>query len=217
VTKHLIASAVLLAAAGSAQADHRGWYLEGALGVSDAGTNSTQFNARLAADGHSSESTIDENDIGYSARIGYQLDQAIGFEFAATSFGEADLNLKVDTSSNPNSAAESIAEHLPVLADSVSASMTFSTSPFKSDTWAPLSLSAKLGVAAWKSEVTLGSPSAGFVVVVDRESVDPVYAFAGSYAVSERFAIGLEFSHLDQGPSQSNELLAATLKYSLNK
>lgn len=217
MAKHLITAAMLLAAAGSAQADHRGWYIEGAAGISDAGTTGSQFNARLAADGHASESTIDENDIGFSARVGYQLDESIGFELAATSYGEADLNIQVDTSSDPSGAAESVAEHLPVLADSVSASMTFSMSPFKSDSLAPLSLTAKLGIAAWQSEVTIGSPSAGFVVAVDRDSVDMVYGFSGSYALSKQFAIGLELSHLDQGPSQSNELFAATLKYSLNK
>lgn len=217
MAKTIVAAAVLLAAAGSAQADHRGWYLEGAAGVSDAGTSGEQFNAQLAADGHNSQSSIDEKDIGFSARIGYQIDQAIGFELAATSYGEADLDIQVDTSTDPNGAAESIARHLPVLSDSVSVSMTFTLSPFEQSDLSALTLNAKLGVAAWRSEVTIGSPSSGFSVVVDRESVDPVYSIGASYALSDKLAVGLEFSHLDQGPSLSNELLAATFKYSLSK
>lgn len=211
----IVATALLLTAAGSAHADPRGWYFEAAAGLSDAGINGEQFNARLAADGHTSQSRIDETDMGFSARVGYQIDSFIGFELAATHYGETDLDIRVDTSSNPSGVSESVAEHLPLLTSSVSASMTFSVTPFKSGRLTALSLSAKLGIATWQGDVTIGSPSAGFHVVVDRESVDPLYAFAASYAMSETVAWGLELGHLDQGPRQSNDLLAATLKFSL--
>lgn len=213
--KASILSAALLTIAGSAHADHRGWYLAGAVGVSDAGSTGAQFNAQLAADGHASNSQIDEKSVGFSARIGFRADQLIGFEVAATSYGEADIALQVDTSSDPDGAAQSIADNLPVLSDSISASMTFTGSPFESQELAPLSFSASLGVAAWRSETTVGSASQGFSVHVERESVDPVYSLSAQYKLSNRIAIGIEYSHLDQGASLSNELLATTFQYSL--
>lgn len=163
-----------------------GWYVGGTGGTAITDASARDLDARLASQGFTTSSTLDDQDSAWKGYLGYRFDVPFGFELGYVNLGQ--VTSTVDTMTvDPDVLLDALADTQPFLGRGWSAAALLYILDTKY-----VDGGIRGGAWRWEADVE-AETSQGDKVSVDESGVDPFYGIFLLLDINDRAQLRAEY------------------------